>query len=55
MSKTYVYKGARKVESREHATHHRYDGHKMAAQVNHTNFERYAHTPTIERRGTRGK
>ncbi len=54
MSRTIRYKGGQKEESREHVMRHRFDGHKMNAQVQRAYFERHNH-PVIMRTGTRGK
>lgn len=54
MSRTIRYKGGHKGESREHVMHHKFDGHKMTAQVHRAYYERHSH-PVIPRTGTRGK
>ena len=54
MSKTIRYKGGHVEGSREHVMHHKYDGHKLATQVNKTNYDRHAH-PVVLRTGIRGK
>ena len=55
MGKTIRFHGGKRAGSREHVMHHRFDGHKLAMQVNHAYSERAAHAPNIERSGMRGK
>ncbi len=40
MSQREKMRHQRKGESRAHSMHHKYDGHKMAAVVNHAHTER---------------
>lgn len=57
MSKTFRHTGNTKKqgESRVHSQHHRFDGHKLAAMVNHQYDIRHVNPATITRTGQRHK
>ena len=48
-------KHAKPSESREHSVNHRFDGHKLAAGVNHNFDMRHASPVNIPRTGQRHK